>query len=358
MYTNKDVIQQHSMALNKAVIPHYRASMIPIEELKERISLNENYLREKPTWYEIDGKLQYFKIRNDFRLFTEQFFSMFGREIIGLDTLDYQVAYVRTIDPVLKKSEEVTKCGLLSENFQEPGFNYYLVSELLNAQISDFVAYGGYTLKNLLAFFRDYLDEKGYQENKEFLIKLFIADAFTHQEDRNYNNIGFKIPKIEGVPHTKRLHPEILQTFANANGQYNIGECGKITLRNLTPTKVYDNERTLGTDHHNVFTYHPNQVWRPLFPYSEETLFEDENQAIECQQSYDGLDPNLVELYSEYPTICEPIFERLAYDTEYRKILERFKGDTSQISLSDESEEKIVELFKDKQKVLRRILTY
>ena len=35
------------------------------------LELVEKYLKEKPDWYEIDGKLQYFKIRNDFRLFTE-----------------------------------------------------------------------------------------------------------------------------------------------------------------------------------------------------------------------------------------------------------------------------------------------
>ena len=106
------------MHLNKAVIPHYRSEMIPIEILKKKVSINEGYLREKPTWYEIEGRLQYFKIRNDFRLFTEQFFSMFGREIMGLDTLDYRVAYVRTKSPIIKQSDEKTQCGLLSDNFQ------------------------------------------------------------------------------------------------------------------------------------------------------------------------------------------------------------------------------------------------
>ena len=87
------------MKLNQALIPHYRSEMIPTHELKKLVALNEKYLREKPTWYMIDNKLQYFKIRDDFRLFTEQFFSMFGREIMELDTLDYKVAYVRTVSP-------------------------------------------------------------------------------------------------------------------------------------------------------------------------------------------------------------------------------------------------------------------
>ena len=180
------------MYLNEAVIPHFRSAMIPTSELKKKVLLNEKYLKEKPTWYEIDDKLQYFKIRNDFRLFTEQFFSLFGKEIMDLDTLDYKVAYVRTINPIIKSDKEETKCGLLSENFQEKGYNYYLVSELLNPENSDFVAFGGYSLKSLLNFFKMYLTEDDYKANELFLIKLFISDAFTHQEDRNYHNIGFK----------------------------------------------------------------------------------------------------------------------------------------------------------------------
>lgn len=345
------------MHLNKAVIPHYQCETIPIEKLKRRVSLNEAYLREKPTWYEIEGKLQYFKIRNDFRLFTEQFFSMFGREILGIDTLDYEVAYIRAKDSKLREVKDITKCGLLSENFQTPEYNYYLVSELLNAQISDFKAYGGYTLENLLRFFKDYLDKEEYKENELFLIKLFIADGFTHQEDRNYNNIGFKIPKIENIPFTKRLHPELLTAYREAEGSYVINEDGRILLKDFTPTKVYDSERILGTDHRNVFTYKKDSVWCPLFPYSEDTLFENEEEAKIAQKKYDGLDPNLVELYMNYPDICRPIFERLAYESEYKKILERFEGDNSQIHLSSSSEERIISLLEDKQENLKRILT-
>lgn len=347
------------MYLNKAVIPHYRAAMMPIDVLKKKILLNEKYLKEKPTWYEIDEKLQYFKIRDDFRLFTELFFSMFGREILDLDTIDYHVAYVRTIDPIVKPGDEVTKCGLLSENFQSKKYNYYLVSELLNAQISNFVAYGGYTLKNLLAFFKDYLDTAEYKKNELFLIKLFIADAFTHQRDRNYNNIGFKIPKIDGIPYTKRLRPEIIRANPNAASQYTTTADGKILLKNLTPTKIYDNERILGTDHRNVFNYQNGQVWCPLFPFSEDTLFKDPNEALECQEKYyEGMDPNLLELYMAYPDICKPIFERLVYESEYKRILERFKGNNSQIILTDESENRIIQVLEDKQKVLKKILTY
>ena len=346
------------MKLNEAVIPHYRSEIIPVDKLKKVVALNEKYLREKPTWYKIEGKLQYFKIRNDFRLFTEQFFSMFGREIIGIDTLDYHVAYVRTKDPRLSSREEVTKCGLLSENFQKKGYNYYLVSELLNPQLSDFINYGGYTLESLLQFFKDYLTSKDYTLNEAFLIKLFIADAFTHQEDRNYHNIGFKIPKIAGVDYTKRLHPQMLIDNPKAEKSIQVDENGQIFLKGLKPTKVYDNERILGTDHKNVFTYHQGQIWCPLFPYNQDTLFATQEDAIIAAKEFDGLDPNLFTLYLNHSDICKPLFERLAYDDEYRGILERFQGGNMQINLSPDEQERITAIFEDKRQVLTRILKY
>ena len=55
---------------------------------------------------------------------------------------------------------------------------------------------------------------------------------------------------------------------------------------------------------------------------------------------------------------CQPFFERLAYDDEYKRILERFNGETCQINLSDNEIEWITNLFEDKRKVFKKILTY
>ena len=76
------------------------------------------------------------------------------------------------------------------------------------------------------------------------------------------------------------------------------------------------------------------------------------------QEFYDGYDPNLLSLYMEYPKICKPIFERLAYDDEYRRILERFDGKTTQIALAHDEMEYVTNVLKDKQKVFERILHY
>ncbi len=91
------------MKVNDALINHYRSKMIPTHELKKLVSINEAYLREKPTWYEINDKLQYFKIRNDFRLFTELFYSKLAESFMQLQSLKYNISSVRTIIPTVQK---------------------------------------------------------------------------------------------------------------------------------------------------------------------------------------------------------------------------------------------------------------
>lgn len=346
------------MKLNEAVITHHRSSRIPTYKLKHQIALNESYLKEKPDWYEIEGKLQYFKIRNDFRLFTEQFFSMFGREILNLDTVDYRVAYVRTMDPVLRSHDEITKCGLLSESFQNPNYNYYLISELMNAQISNLINFGGYTLETLLKFFKQYLVSEDYNEMELYLITLFIGDGMTHQEDRNPHNISVNIPKIEGIGYEERLHPEIL--MKKGYQEYlRLSADGFSQLKGLKPTKVYDSERIFGVDHKNVFTYRQGTIWMPLLSYDDDTKFATQEEAQQISREYySGLDPNLLSVYLDYPDICKPIFDRLAYSDEYRQILERFDGKNSQISLDDSEKEYVTMVLKDKQKVFKSILNF
>lgn len=345
------------MKLNEAVIDHYRAEMMPVREIKKAIKLNEAYIKEKPNWYMINGKPQYFKIRSDFRLFTEQFFSRFGKEIMGFDTLDYHVAYVRTIIPGESSTKEQTKCGLLSENFQTPQFNYYLVSELMNPEISNCSFFGKYSLTTLLKFFQETLPYEDYTKNELFLIKLFISDAFTHQEDRNWHNIGFQIPKIEGVNYSKRLHPEQIMEYAGTE-YLEMSPNGTPLLKGLMPSVAYDNERIFGTDHKFVHTYEAGQVWCPLFPYDESLLFHTQDEAQRCAEEFDGMDPNLLNLYLDHYETCKPIFERLAESDEYRDILADFTNGNSQIILSDEEYDRIVGIVEDKKKTFQKILKY
>ena len=61
---------------------------------------------------------------------------------------------MRTKNPVVKQKDEERKIGLISKNFQTPDNNYYLISELENPEISSLIAYGEYSLVNLLRFFK------------------------------------------------------------------------------------------------------------------------------------------------------------------------------------------------------------
>lgn len=342
------------MELNNSVIPHYTCKEIPIQELKKEVSLNEKYLKEKPTWYVVGDKLVYFKKRADYRLFTEQFFSMFAREIIGLNAVDYKVANIRQIHAAGSIKEPIGSTGLISENFQKKDeYNYYLLSELENPSISSLVSYGDYCLSNLITFFDNTLDGKSFEECKDYLLKLFIADAFTLQMDRNHHNIGFKTPKINGLEYTKRLRPDII-----SNTDEVVLENDIYRLKNFTPTEVYDSERILGVDHRNVFLYKPNDVWTPIFPFTGELLFKNQEQAKAYQENYcDGIDPNLLEFYLTYESEVKDLIDRLANGDEYREILERFEQANSQILLHPNTIEYFENILKERQREFKKVLS-
>lgn len=343
------------MQFNEALIKHYHEGMVPLEKLRTKVNINEDYLREKPTWYELGkGRLVYFKSRNDLRLFSELFFSEYAREIIGLDTVKFDVIHMRTKDPVKKQKDEERKIGLISNNFQTQDNNYYLVSELENPEISALKSYGEYSLVTLLHFFKDLLSNDDYNKVKDFLIKLFLADAFTLQVDRNHNNISFQVPKIKGVSYKQRLYPYLLSQIPEASESVTCEGC-IMKIIGLEPSIVYDNERILGIDHKHQFVHEKGDVWAPLFPFNSELLFKDQDQAKEIQEIYDGYDPNLYELLNAFPEII-PIAERLAFDDEYRKILEKFHGSSMPVMLDDDEYAKITDTIEERRDVFQRIL--
>ena len=343
------------MQFNEALIKHYHESIVPIETLRTMVNINEAYLREKPTWYKLsNGRLVYFKSRNDLRLFSELFFSEFARDIVGLDTIKFDVIHMRTKDSVKKPKEEERKIGLISNNFQVNTNNYYLVSELENPEISALVAYGNYSLKTLLTFFKDLLSSENYTKIKDFLIKLFLADAFTLQVDRNHNNISFQIPKLKGVSYKQRLNPELIaQMYKTTDAVVVEDSVHKIV--GLEPSIVYDNERILGIDHKHQFVHEKGDVWAPLFPYNSELLFESQDKAREYQELYDGYDPNLYEILYDFPELI-PIAERLAYDDEYKRILEKFHGSLMPVMLDESEYERIVDTIEERREVFQRVL--
>lgn len=342
------------MQINEALVEHYKCKVIPIYELSHMVMLSTSYLKKKPTWYMVNRNLNYFKIRNDYRLFTEMFFSAFGRDILGLDTLEYRLAFVRVIDPD-HPNGGAHNLGLLSEIFQNKDlYNYYLVSELMDSNVLGLNG-SEYSLTGLLKFFKQILDSESYANCKDFLIKLFIADAFTMQLDRNPNNIGFEVPKIDNVKYTSRLRGSYLRKHG-FEGHYVLDKHNGPRITNFTPSKVYDNERIFGVDHKNVFSYKPGVVWTPVWPYSSDLLFKTQDEAIDAQEFFsDGMDPNLASLIIDYPE-CASVIDRLANDDEYRGILERFKGEDSPVILSSQDLEYFEGLFSDRKKVFKKVL--
>lgn len=345
------------MYLNTETTTHYRSGIIDIEELKNRVFIDVNHLREKPTWFDLNNSLQYFKARDDYRIFAELFFNKFASSIMNLETLKYSIAYMRTIKPNLKKSDEVSECGLLSENFQKKGYNNYLVGELMKPELSDFVAYGGYNLSSLLSYFKDTLAVDAYRISEEFLLKLYMSDAFVLQVDRNKYNIAFQIPEIPGVSYKERLHVNKLvdNKAAQDSLEYD-SQRGIYLLKDFFPNVVYDSERCLGV-HRNELTYRQNQTWCPAFPYNEDLKFDNQEEAnSRAYEDYDGMDPNLFSLFIDYQDFCEPYFERLAYDDEYKKILEEFSYSNSPVQLTDSELEYFSGILEDRQKEFQKIL--
>ena len=205
-----------------------------------------------------------------------------------------------------------------------------------------------------MTWLKDTLSSEDYERDKNFLIRLFISDAFLMQVDRNENNIGFEIPKMANISYKERLRPEKLKLHNDAL-MYLVEDQGIEKLKGFAPSKVYDNERILGVDHKNVQTYTSGMLWAPIFPYNTDLLFDDQQSAMEMQDVYDGLDPNLTELYMNYPNESKPYIERLAYDDEYRKIFEEFLQNNSQIHLKPHTQEYFEGIIKDRQEVFKKI---
>ena len=177
------------------------------------------------------------------------------------------------------------------------------------------------------------------------------------QLDRNSNNIGFQIKKIPDVNYKQRLRKETLFKIKDSRNLL-VEEDGVKKLKGLIPSKVYDNERILGIDHKNVFTYNSGDIWTPIWPYKLDLIFETQEEAKRVSENeYCGLDPNLVELFINYPE-CKEILERLAYGDEYKEVLEDFNMQNSQVRLSNPIQEYFENIMEERRDVFKKVLTF
>lgn len=88
-------------------------------------------------------------------------------------------------------------------------------------------------------------------------------------------------------------------------------------------------------------------------------MFRNQAEAKEAQDSlYDGLDPNLMEVFMNYESDVRDLIDRLANGDEYREILERFEQSNSQILLHQSTIEYFEKILSERRKVFQKVLKY
>jgi hypothetical protein len=291
------------------------------------VKISSEHIKEKSTWYKIDGELYYFKERDEIRMFTEMFCSTFAK-ILGLKTADYIPSCLKELVGVKKGP---AKLGLISKNFQNPKMNYYLFSDLLDNRISNLGTYGEYSLENLLQYFlNEFKGVAGVQETIQALVNMFIFDFFTNQTDRNVKNVCCE---VDATPKYDR------------NGYHGLyGR--KISSIHLAP--IFDSEKSLGImkSSHGFSLADKSQTWNTACPYS----------VFENGDGYEEIDPNILLLFMDNEKIARPLIERLANGDEYKLAMEQYQHPNSEIHLDTATSEHLSTLFEEKQKQLKKLL--
>lgn len=308
------------MKINQERVLHYNLKKVPIENVSKMVSIDKKHLREKDNWFLIDGKLYFFKPRNDYRIIGELLCSDILKSL-GINSVDYTLVYING------------QLGLMSENFQVDGNNYYHVSDLYKSEISSIKAFGKYSFKTLYDYFNVKLDDKDLL-NKIMgqLAQLFISDYLTHQEDRNYNNIMFKM-NVEGVTHSLGYIPSI-------HGR-------KIEEINLE--KIYDSEKSFSIGRDGVYDYNLNKVWDTSFMVEPNTGtgFFDDDYLI---------DINLLSLYMYYPELTKDFMKKIVNQLNVQQILGKYQQGNSQLFIKPNNISYLDSLLTKKQEGIQRVL--
>lgn len=318
------------MQYNQSVIQHHTQAKVPIYDLKSMVKISPDHLREKDTWYMCDGKLQYFKERDEVRMFSELFCEEYAKKL-GFKVASYDLAVLRDISAGAKVGE--AKLGLLTPNYQDSRYNYYLVSDLLNSDISNLGAYGNYSLSNLITFLRtEYGDVEGVEEAIQDTVNLFLFDYMTDQEDRNPKNICFEVDAEPG-----------------SNKKY-WGLHGR-KVKRISLATLFDNERSLGiTKTGNGYQMeNGSNAWDTSMPYCDEDV----------DMSSINVDPHVFSLFVEETDLAGPMIERLANQSEYLDVINNsFSKNINKVMLNNDEKKFLIAKFLGRQEALKRILKY
>lgn len=247
------------------------------------VDIDPELLAEKDSWYYVDGKVSFFKHREDVRVAGECISQAYAAAL-GEDVAKYSV--VRLHETI----------GLLSENFQQKSKYRYFDFCQLHQLFSSFPRrYNCFTLKSLLQTLEYYIPEN-YQPLQQSLINRYVFDWFTHQLDGNPRNSNFRQDRITGK---------------------------------LEIDHVFDKEQSFGVSPNGFFDEERLEIWIPSIPY-DSTEFRDNPFKFE------GLDANLFALISDYPDMTVKAFEHI-FSLPCSEILETFMGGETAFSLPKET---------------------
>ena len=306
------------MKINEERVPHYKLKKVPINEILKKVSINRDHLKEKNTWYMINGKLCFFKPRNDYRILGELISSDI-QSSLGMDPVIYELAYINN------------ELGLVCENFQTPSNGYYHAMDLYRPSISSIKSWGPYSFKSLYDYFEVKIKDPALLEKiRTQLAELFICDYLTHQEDRNYNNIIFQM-KVNGITHELGKIPSIH---------------GKDII-DISLAKIFDNEKCFSIGRDGVYDYNLNKEWDSAFlatPDTQKGFYED------------GIDKNLFDFYCEYTDLSKPFMEKIVDEFDSKKILEKFQQGNSQVIIKPKNVSYIDSLLTNRQEGIFKIL--
>ena len=275
------------MIINENKMPEFNQQSLPQDVILANVDIDKNHLAEKPLWYEIDGKMYYFKPRQDDRALSE----LINREFYKVQNL-YSAHYAA--------AKVNGQSGLLSQNFQTKGNFYEDIDQLYRAYYID---KNNYSLQNLLQHFATILPTNVYDNIETELINLYLSDYFAHQLDRNPRNVMLE-------------------------------EAGQ----NIHLAKIFDSEKSLGIKKRSFQDLDSKSLWIPSMPYEA---------GLEPSE-IDNVDINIMGLFLDYPEKVSSFLDTLLKQ-DYYNIINSFTNRNQPLSLTEEDAKQIKELLEYKQ---------
>lgn len=147
--------------------------------LSQVLNIAITELKEYPNWYNIGGKLYYFKNIDNSEKLLNELLGPYLAQFYGLESIQCELGYHST-----KK-----ETGLLSKSFYKPGKQYLSLKEIAPKNV-----YGVVDRKNSLLSILELC--KTNEEKRRLMLQILnmiTIDFYSHQLDRISSNIKFQV---------------------------------------------------------------------------------------------------------------------------------------------------------------------